>query len=229
MNDPSSKERTLLEHISTHWTMMGDPAKFVLRYAPAIRKYLVVILKKEQDAEDVSQDFLMKVLTKSFSEKQVTRGRFRDFLRVAIRNAACDHLRQKHPAAVDQTTLEETLADRAENEWIDHWRGCLLEKAWRRLDQFQRQTNGNLYYSVLRLATDWPTADSSELATQLSQSSGTRSSPESFRQQLHRARRKFAEFIIDEIKETIRQPTKEEVAEELRELGLEPFVLRYID
>lgn len=229
MTEPDSTEKSLLEHISTHWTMIADPAKFVLRYAPAIRKYLNAILKGSQDTDDVAQDFLMRVMTRGFSEKQVTRGRFRDFLRVAVRNAAIDHLRVKKPAAIDQQILEETVAARADNDWIGYWRMCLLDKAWQKLDQYQRATPGNLYHTVLKLTTDFPDEDSQKLAERATQATNHPLRADAFRQQLHRARRKFAELVVAEIKETLRSHDESELQDELRELGLITFVEDYID
>lgn len=229
MTDRDGTEKSLLEHISTHWVMIADPAMFVLRYAPAIRKYLDAILRRSQDTDDVAQDFLMRVMTKGFSEKQVTRGRFRDFLRVAVRNAAIDHLRMKRPEAIDQQRLEETVVAREDVDWVNHWRSCLLDKVWQRLEQFQRATDGNLYHTVLRLATDNPDDDSRALAERASQAAGRRISPEAFRQQLHRSRHKFAELIVAEIRETLRNQEDDELHDELRELGLEAYVQDYLD
>ena len=42
--------------ISTHWPSITDPVKFVLRYAPAIRGYLQVLLPPAADADEILQD-----------------------------------------------------------------------------------------------------------------------------------------------------------------------------
>jgi RNA polymerase sigma-70 factor (ECF subfamily) len=224
MNRYAAAERSLLEHISTHWAMIEDPAKFVLRYAPAIREYINNLLKGQQDSDDVTQDFLTAVMTRGFSEKQVTRGRFRDFLRVAVRNAVIDHLRVRRPTATDHQIFEETLASTDEVDWINYWRGCLLEKAWRKLRQYQRAHDGNMYHSVLKLATDFPQEDSQRLAQRASKTVGRPIRADAYRQQLHRARTKFAQIIVDEVRETLRHQEPSEVEDELRVLGLDRYV-----
>jgi hypothetical protein len=45
--------------ISTHWPLITDPMKFVLRYAPAVRAYLQVLLRQPADVDDVLQEILL--------------------------------------------------------------------------------------------------------------------------------------------------------------------------
>lgn len=226
MNPDASAHRSLLDHITTHWSNITDPARFVLRYAPAIRAYLLSIQRRAGDSEDVAQDFLMRVLTRGFSEDQVTRGRFRDYLRAAIRNAAIDHLRKKRPATVDEDYLENECATEA--SWLDEWRGCLLEKALQQLESHERDSPGNLYYTTVRLMIDNPGESSTDLAERASGASGRTVSAAAFRQQLGRARRKLAEILVAEVRQTLRNPTPDEIVDELRELGLYCYVQDYV-
>lgn len=221
-------DKSLLEYISTHWTMIEDPMKFVLRYAPAIREYIDNLLKGKQDTEDVTQEFLTAVMSRGFSEQQVTRGRFRDFLRVVIRNAVIDHLRVKRIPLADHQTLEETIAGDDEPSWINYWRGCLLDAAWLKLRQHQKSTPGNLYFTVLKTSSENPDKDSTTLAEIVSRLAGKTIKPDAFRQQLHRSRHKFAEILVDEVRDTLRDKTESELADELRILGLDKFVEDYV-
>jgi RNA polymerase sigma-70 factor (ECF subfamily) len=221
-------DRSLLEHISTHWTMIEDPTKFVLRYAPAIREYIDNLLRGKQDTEDVTQEFLTVVMSRGFSEQQVTRGRFRDFLRVAIRNAVIDHLRVKRIPVADHQMLEETIAAQDETDWINYWRGCVLDAAWLKLRQHQKSTPGNLYFTVLKTSTENPDKDSPTLAEIVSRLAGKPIKPDAFRQQLHRSRHKFAEILVAEVKDTLRDQTADELNDELRILGLDKFVEDYV-
>ena len=51
--DSSKSPATInLEEISTRWPLIRDPVQFVMRYAPAIQKYLEALLKNTHDAED---------------------------------------------------------------------------------------------------------------------------------------------------------------------------------
>jgi RNA polymerase sigma-70 factor (ECF subfamily) len=223
VNAEHDAERTLLQHISTHWKMIEDPTKFVLRYAPAIRQYIDRKLGDQQDADDVAQDFLTAVLTKGFSQSQVTRGRFRDYLRAAIRNSIIDHLRQQRRSPDPSTTVEQ-IASPDEEHWLASWRACLIDKAWRMLRQHQRENPGNIYHTVLKLVTDQPDLDSAQLAKLTSQKVGRDIRTEAFRKQLQRAREKFAEFIIAEVRDTLQNQDDQELKDELRQLGLDRFV-----
>jgi RNA polymerase sigma factor (sigma-70 family) len=228
VNQNPRSNKSLLEYISTHWTMIEDPTKFVLRYAPAIREYIENLLKGKQDAEDVTQDFLTVVMSRGFSEKQVTRGRFRDFLRVAIRNAVIDHFRAKRLPVTDHQILEETIAGEDDTDWINYWRSCVLDAAWLKLRQHQKSTPGNLDYTVLKVASENPDKDSVNLAELLGQSVGKSIKAEAFRQKLHRSRHKFAEILVAEVRDTLRDQSQDEVDDELRVLGLEKFVRDYV-
>src|SRR5437868_3489921 len=84
-----------LEEISTHWPLIRDPVQFMMRYAPAIRKYLEALLHNTHDAEDVTQDFLIRGLLLGFVRTENLRGRFRHYLKRAVRNAALNHLQRK--------------------------------------------------------------------------------------------------------------------------------------
>lgn len=224
MTREAAPDRSLLEHISTNWSMIEDPTKFVLRYAPAIRQYIENLLKGAQDTDDVAHDFLVRVMTRGFSESQVTRGRFRDFLRVAVRHAVIDHWRAKRPTTADPQVLEATLAVPEDDAWVDSWRACLLDAAWLRLRHYERANPGNLYYTVLKLSSEEPDRDSTQLAAAVSSTTGRALRADAYRQQLHRARRKFAELLVEQVRETLRQDDPEELADELRELGLGRYV-----
>lgn len=221
-------DKSLIEHISTHWPQIEDPAKFVLRYAPAIRSYIEVLLKGDQDVDDVAQDFLAQVMTRGFSEQQITRGRFRDYLRTAVRNAAYSHFRTKRTATIDHRFLEDNVPAPLDTQWSDSWRSCLLDAAWQKLRQFQRANPGNLYHTILKLATDRPEETATELAARIRRQTGRDLRPDAFRQQHHRARRKYAELLVQQVEETLVERNAEQLDDELRELGLDAFIRDYL-
>lgn len=228
MSDPPIVAKSLLAHISTHWPTVEDPAKFVLRYAPAIRGYIAFLLKGAQDVDDVTQEFLTHVMNRGFSESQITRGRFRDYLRAAVRNAAYSHFRAKRTATIDHRLLEETLASPQDSVWTDSWRACLLDSTWQRLRQFQKANPGNMYHTILKLATDRPEETAAELAERIKRATDKELRPDAFRQQHHRARRKFAELLVEQVEETIVADQRDRLDEELCELGLDAFVRDYL-
>lgn len=214
--------KSRLDQISTRWEAVRDPVRFVLRYAPAIERFLRVLVKNPQDAEDVSQEFLAGVFRRGFPPESNLHGRFRNYLIAAVHNAARAHFRGKTPA-VQNANLDE-LPDphppqaEAEKEWLHSWRQCLLDRVWEALENHQRKAPDSHYHVVLRLAADHPDADSPTLAEQ----AGLR--PEAFRKQLSRARRKFAKLLVDEVARTLAVPTQAAIEEELTDLGLLAYV-----
>src|SRR5579862_9178857 len=128
------KAPSLLEQISTHWTLISDPLQFVLRYAPAVRHYLTVLIKDSHDAEDVTQNFLLRVLKQPFNKNQIRSGRFRDYLKAALRNAALTHFRRGNHQRGSDADLHQLAAPEVESAadqaWIAEWRNCLFLRGW---------------------------------------------------------------------------------------------------
>ena len=82
-----------------------------------------------------------------------------------------------------------------------------------------------LSYSVLRFRADHPEMPSPRLADQLTARLGRPFSAVGVRQALHRAREKFADFLLDEVAHSLEAPTAEQLEEELAELGLLDYCL----
>lgn len=158
-----------LDQIETDWSLVFEPAHLVVRYAQPIQRYLYALIKNKDDAEEVAQDFLLWVSQNGLPRTSQDRGRFRDYLKKTVRNAAQNHLnRQQPPPHTDHGLLN--VPDAAEppnfpdQEWIVQWRRCLLQCAWKRLEKHQQQSPDNLFHTVLRLCARYPGEDSKSLA-----------------------------------------------------------------
>lgn len=223
-----SAPRSRLDQISTRWAAVRDPIKFLMRYGPAIGKYLSALLKNEHDAEEASQEFLLRVLEHGFAAADPDRGRFRDYLKRAVRNAALTRLRKKQVMLQEESALDAFLATdsaaSADRTFLDDWRGCLLDRVWRKLQGHQQRKAGNRFHTVLRLTVDHPEADSETLAALVADQHGTPLRADAFRKQLSRARQLFARLLIAEVAQTLERPTPELLQEELTELGLIDYV-----
>jgi RNA polymerase sigma-70 factor (ECF subfamily) len=229
---PGAKARSLLEEITTRWSLITNPLQFVLRYAPAVRRYLEALVRNPHDAEDVAQNVLLRMVGRPFTPDRVSRGRFRDYLKAVLRNAAIDFFRQSgcyptEPADLDMLPGPdpELAADRA---WLAEWRSCLLQRAWEELEQHERDAPDSLAYTTLRLAADHPDEDSPALAARASALAGRPVRPDAFRKQLSRARRRFAQLLVHEIRQTLEHPESAEVLEELGHLELMEHVRDYL-
>jgi RNA polymerase sigma-70 factor (ECF subfamily) len=207
--------------------------QFVLRYARAIRKYLEALLQNSHDAEEAAQDFLLKGILRGFVLTTQLRGRFRYYLKTAVRNAALNYLqrhKQDRPGAIDPAHLADPRDEQtqAEEDWIAEWRRCAIERALQALDHHQQQTRDNLFHTVMVLSLDYPDEDSTALARRASAAVGRPIQAAAFRKQLSRARHRFAELLVAEVTLTLEQPTPEQVEEELSEVGLLAYVRPYL-
>lgn len=222
--------KSVLEQISTCWPMINNPAQFVMRYARAIQKYVAAIVRDPHDAEEVAQEFLVRVFDKSFCPENVSRGRFRGYLKSAVRYVAISHLRKRRATELSEEMLASIIQPNSDADvaWTQEWQSCVLERAWQSLELHQQQTPDNLFYSVLRLSIDNPQANSDELAARLAKQVDRPMRADAFRQQLRRARKHFAKLIISEVRQTLQNPTAQTIEKELVDLQLMPYVREFL-
>ncbi|MEO8496130.1 MAG: sigma factor [Planctomycetota bacterium] len=225
--------RTNLDDISTRWSVVGDPLQFVMRYGEAIKAYLLALLDDPNDADDVCQDLLANALVQGFRHASPDQGRFRKYLKVAVRHAAWEFFRKRKSLNRLQAGLAEHLtgtvqeSDPADSHWQSAWRACVLERAWKRLHNHQRRSGDSLFYTVLRAATDHSDATGVQQAAYVAQITGQPMRPDTYRKQLSRARQLFAEFLVDEVAQTLAD--RHDLNEELADLGLLEYVRVRID
>jgi RNA polymerase sigma-70 factor (ECF subfamily) len=231
-DEPCPEGPSILEHVSTHWPVVGDPLQFVLRYARAVRGYVGALIKNTHDSEDVVQEFLMKTVRQPFTPEQIQRGRFRDYLKAVLRNAAITHLRRSARRPDSVTGRYEFIAaevdDAADHQWVTEWRDCLLRRAWQALELHENAAPEGIAYTALRLAADYPEESSASLAARAAALSGREVGVDAFRKQLSRARRHFAQMIVDEVRQTLENDRAEDVVLELCDLGLMEFVRDFL-
>jgi hypothetical protein len=103
--------------------------------------------------------------------------------------------------------------------FLDSWRHELLTRAWEALGRARGQTDQPLY-AALRLRADQPDLDSAGLAERLSARLGQPVTANWLRQLLYRARKEFADFLLDDVIQSLDSPTAEQLGQELLDLGL---------
>jgi RNA polymerase sigma factor (sigma-70 family) len=224
--------RSRLEDISTKWNLISDPAHFVLRNAPAIQRYVGALVRNRHDAEEVTQEFFLRV-TQHGLFRLARKGRFRDYLKKVVRNAALNHLRRNHaPKPIGFSILQDSLADKtqaaADQIWAAEWCKGLLERACRALEEHQRRSPGNLSHIVLNMLVDHPLDDSKTLAARTSAVIGRPLRAEAFRKQVSRTRRLLAKLLVKEVAQTLDDPTPQQIKDELIELALWEYIRPYL-
>jgi RNA polymerase sigma factor (sigma-70 family) len=190
------------------------------------------LVRNSHDAEEVVQEFFLRVTQHGFFRPS-RGGRFRNYLKAAVRNAALNHLRRNRaPKPIDSSILQDSLADNThattDQIWTTEWRRCLLERAWKALKERQDQSRGNLFHTVLNMLIADPHEDSKTLAARTSALIGRPLRAEAFRQQDSRARRLLAKLIVREVAQTLDEPTPNQIKHELIALDLWERIRDYL-
>jgi RNA polymerase sigma-70 factor (ECF subfamily) len=228
---------TRLSGIKTHWTTLflahqsGDAKiaaqeQLLLRYYGAVYRYLLGIVREPAAAEELTQDFAVRFLRGDFRRADPGRGRFRDFLKTALRHLAQDYWRKTDKALSPLPSDSSGGVPGADPDWealdqpfLDKWREELLARAWEALEELQSKT-GQPYYTALRSKTEQPEVRSAQLAEQLSATLGKPYTENGVRQLLYRARHHFADLLVAEVARSLESEEPAELEQELIELDL---------
>ena len=238
-SERSAEQPTRIDEIATQWSLLrlahqssisvAGPARnvLVLRYSRAIRGYVGAMVKDVEDADELAQEVVVRLLQGSFARANPERGRFRDMLKVAVRNVVLTYWTQKRRRAqvdVDVAQLpgegEETQIDQ---EWTAAWQRSVLDMTWAAMEDYARAHPQSVSWIILRLRADHPEDDLAQLAAPCATDRQI-PAPAALRQQLRRARLRFAELLVEEVAKSLDGPTPERVEEELIETGLMPYV-----
>lgn len=242
-DSPLRIRRTLVEHevpdvrlsrISTQWTIVfqahqGSPeevasaqAELMNRYSGAVHRYLLGSLRDVHAAEELDQEFALRFIRGDFHRADPSRGRFRDFVRKALRNLMIDYQRRrKHiPHALGDDTPEPADPASAdfENDFKASWRQELMSRAWSGLKALEAK--GKPYHAVLQERVKQPTMPSHQLAKILTERLGRPVDDGWVRQCLLRARARFVDILVDEVAASLPEPTLDACEEELADLDL---------
>lgn len=222
-------QTTLLYQAQNGTPEEADAAKqlLMLRYSGAVHRYLLKVVGDPEAARDLNQEFSVKFLEGKFRHFDPSRGRFRDYLKRALHNLMVDYFRKRQGAAQLDTAMEADIVGddglvEFDQQFLISWRQDLLARAWDALRAHEANT-GKPFYEVMRLRLARPKMRSPELAEELASRLGRPMTAGNLRQILHRARDKFTEFLVDEVRVSLKHPTREEVEEELGDLQLLEF------
>jgi RNA polymerase sigma-70 factor (ECF subfamily) len=225
-----------LTDLATSWTTIrnahtpgpvGQAAMHELigRYHDAVERYLRLKLRDVNLADEVFQEFWTKLLTHKLAGADSNKGRFRDYLRTVLHRLIIDHFRVKKLQPLPPGDLLDDASPDADYDRV--WREVVIKRAMSRLETYEINTPKNRYHTVLQLRRSHPKAPIEDLSKQLGEQIGGPVSPEAFRKTLQRARTKFLELLILELRETIHPSDPEDVEAEIFDLGLGKLYRRY--
>jgi len=209
------------------------------RYGGAIRRYLLGSLRSEDAADEVFQEFSLKLVSGAFQKADASHGRFRSFLKTTLFHLIIDYQRRGKRDATrallgetpDRPFCEDRLAEE-ERAWTRSWREELLAKGWSALAKTEQST-GTPYCTVLRFRSEHPELRSQEIADQLNAKVAAEETADplpakvakklgssSVRVLIHRAREMLAEAVLDLVLDSIDSASLEECEQELIDLNL---------
>lgn len=240
-------ERDIQQHLSqiaTQWTMLrqahgeADDAAaarqlLLQRYCGAVFRYLLRAVRDPSVAEDLTQEFALRFVEGRFGQVDPAHGRFRNYVKGALFRLVQDHYRQrlKGPKEVplpDDALFAAPDDAAADQAFRDSWRQELLARAWTALEAAEQST-GQPYHAVLRLRVDQPELSSADIAARLAERFGKTFSQVGIRQLVHRARERFAELVLADVRESMAGAPREQVIEELAELNLLKYCQDLLD
>lgn len=228
-----------LDAMTTRWSLVrrahGESvvsagqarSELVLRYSAAVRKYIRGIVRDDARGDELAQDAIVRLLSGDFAGADPERGRFRDLLKVAVRNMVRNYWEKENrrrAADFDLNRFDVEDSSPDDSAWEASWRQGALDLAWAALEQFERAQPGSAAFTLLRLRAAFPDASSEELAAKLSERTGQTITAEATRQKLRRARVKFAELLIDEIADGLADSSPDAIEDELQSLQLFDYV-----
>jgi RNA polymerase sigma-70 factor (ECF subfamily) len=229
-----------ISRIDTVWSLVRDAHQaedsgifqaqeaLLQRYSGAIFRYLLGVMRDSNAADEIFQEFALKFVRGAFRNANPERGRFRDFVKKALWNLINDYRnkQRRQPAGIEAESMivspggdEVAPSDR---EFVERWREEILQRTWAALAE-EEKSGKQPYHAVLRFRASNPQMPSAKMAEALSAQLGRPLTDSGVRQTLHRAREKFADLLIAEVRHSLVSDDVEALRDELTELGLLPY------
>jgi DNA-directed RNA polymerase specialized sigma24 family protein len=197
-------------------------------YSDSIRRYLVGSLKDQTAADEVYQNFAYKLVRGDFVTADPEKGRFRSFVKTVLYRLMIDHHRDKKRNRANEIVADpvddrvDSVEGVADHEFQQHWREGLLSYSWQQLEQDQSQ-RGGIYFSLLRARADRPDESHDDLINAVEKQTGIRPKPGSLRVTLHRARQKFADYLVEAVAASLNNRAESHLEDELIALDLKKY------
>ena len=196
------------------------------RYGGAIQRYLLAAVRDEHVADELFQEFAVKLVKGDFKKADPEIGKFRSYVKTSLFRLVASYYRKnsaRKERNLDQLpdvdSKAQEIGSREDEEFLLVWRDGILAKAWSGLETAEAN-GGPPYYTILRLRIENPAASSPELSELISNSVGKQVTSGNARVQIHRAREKFAHSLFETIADSLEKPTREAVEAELIEVRL---------
>lgn len=181
-----------------------------------MRRQLIDLLKSEKLADDCLKRILAHLVSAGFGKDK--QGKLRDFLLKGVRSAAKAAVADLPEDQRPNLNLESLTFEN--EQWLAWWREGLIERAWRSMERLEHAHPDEPVYQIYRAVNDAPKATAAQLAKRIASQGSTTISEQTVTKLIPIARTQFAQFIADEVAETLGDPTREEITREIKKLGL---------
>jgi RNA polymerase sigma-70 factor (ECF subfamily) len=192
------------------------------RYAGAVYRYLLGAVRDKDVATELFQEFALRFVRGDLRRADPARGRFRNYVKVAIIHLVSDYYRSRRnwpqplpddfALPIDHTTSSLDPDDR----FVDSWREELVSRTWAAMAVAHPALHAALVFHL-----EHPEIPSPGVADRLTADLGKRVTPTNARVMLHRAREKFGDLLVEEVAQTLDSPTQDELSQELSILRLD--------
>ena len=210
-------------HDGSDDTVQRAQQALVERYGGAARRYLGAVLRDDESADELFQEFALRLVRGDFCGADPQRGRFRAFVKTALHNLVVDFRRRaargRRPSLDDSPAADEVAAEVPEDLFVQAWRQELLDRTWKSLYDVE-QGGSAPYYSALQALVDEPQLSSAEIAARLATKLGREFTAGNARVVVHRARQMYADQLVAEVADSLETGLREELEQELGELQL---------
>ncbi len=240
MSDQDDQSR--IDGISTHWTVVSGAhdgfadeamalrSQLLHRYRGAVYRYLLSLVRDDDVAEELSQEFALKFLQGGFHKADRNRGRFRDYVKASVINLVRTHHRSrlKAPGPLPENipSAQYSIGDISDDgeDFERQWRQELLDQTWASLKR-----DRPVYYRLLRLRLNAPDLTSAELAAQYTEKHSAPMTAPNVRKTLERAHRHFADLMVQDVAAGLVSPTPDDLKRELTALDLLKYCRPAVD
>ncbi len=222
-----------LSDLITHWSLVlravsTDPdtsamAEVLPQYCASVNLFLRRLLKDKSTADDLCQEFAYRFARGDFRHVRQEKGRFRDYVKVSVLHLVSEHRRQVRHQTLEADAQVPSPHSVAE-EYDSAHRTFLLDRAWDEFAKTAGDDHPNLH-DVLRRKAQTPEISSADLAADLSATFGKPLTANHARQMLHRARKRFAALLRDQVAALVPREDATTVDDELAGVGLLSYCL----
>jgi DNA-directed RNA polymerase specialized sigma24 family protein len=243
-----------LDWITTRWTTVVYPAlgpegdgkhhalaRLAAVYEGPVYLYLRDVLRDPDVADDLNQEFWLRVARGYFRGASRRRGRFRDYVRRALERLVLTHFRKAgrrkrtaRPLGVgtdDPAVVREPPGEFFDEAFRARLRGRLLERAKEALGKARPKGKAVPLIDVVEALLAHREWESGRFAEYFTKKRGHRMTAAAFRKRKQFASKEFARLLVEEVIHSlgVEEPSYDQVEGELIGLELLPICKEALD